>query len=83
MKPTSVSLAAALALSIALKVAAFAEAQHHVEKREVLLAVRDRIMLAPDGADANTAEGEDAGLDRCLANQFNYRADVDVAIEIA
>jgi hypothetical protein len=49
----------------------------------VLLTIGDRIVLAPDGADANAAEREDAGLDRCLANQFHDRANVDVAIEIA
>src|SRR3954447_20460300 len=43
------------------EVAAFAEPQHHVEKREVLLAVGDRIMLASDGADSDATEREDAG----------------------
>ena len=50
---------------------------------EVLLAVGDRIVLASDGANANTAEREDAGLDRGLANQFHDRAHVDAPIEIA
>src|SRR4051794_10646043 len=65
------------------EVAAFAEPQHHVEKSEVLLAVGDCIVLASDGADSNTSEREDAGLDRRLANQFHDRAHVDAPIEIA
>jgi hypothetical protein len=40
-------------------------------------------VLASDGADTNTAEREDAGLDRGFANQLHDRAHVDVAIEIA
>src|SRR3954451_12453140 len=53
------------------EVAAFAEPQHHVEKRQVRLAVGDRIMLASDGANPDAAEREDTGLDGGLANQFH------------
>src|SRR6185437_5942919 len=35
------------------QITAFAEPQHHVEEAEVRVAVRDRAMLAPHGADAN------------------------------
>src|SRR5438105_7229904 len=48
------------------KVAALAKPQHHVEKAVVRIAVGDGIMLAPERADANAAEREDAGLDRRL-----------------
>jgi hypothetical protein len=65
------------------EVAAFAEPQHHVEKAAILAAVGNRKVLAFDGADANTSEREDPGLDRGLANQFYDRAHVDAAIEIA
>ena len=51
-------------------------------KPKFLLAVGDRIVLASDGADANAAEREDAGLDRGLANQLHDRAHVDAPIEI-
>ena len=61
------------------EVAAFAEPQHHVEKAVIRSAVGDRVVLASDGADANTAEREDTGLDRGLANQLHDRAHVDVA----
>src|SRR4051812_3036612 len=43
------------------EVAALAKPQQHVEKGEVA-AVCNRIVLAPDGADANASEREDAGL---------------------
>src|SRR5438045_5545143 len=46
------------------EVAPFAEPQHHVEKAEIRSSVGNRIVLASDGADANAAEREDAGLDR-------------------
>src|SRR5204863_10042710 len=59
-----------------LEVTAFADAQHHVEKAVVLPGIGDRIMLAPDGADADAAEREDPGLDRRLAHDFAHRADV-------
>ena len=47
-----------------------------------LIAVRDRIVLAPDGADADAAEREDAGLDRGLADKLHDEAHVDAPIEI-
>src|SRR5215471_8052234 len=43
------------------KISAFAEPQHHVEKGKILAAVRDRIVLAFDRANADAAEREDAG----------------------
>src|SRR6185312_12156800 len=64
------------------EVAAFAEPQHHVEKGEVRIAVCDRVMLASDGANADAAEREDAGLDGGLADDRDDRADVDAAVEI-
>ena len=51
-------------------------------KPKFVLAVGDRIVLASDGADANAAEREDAGLDRGLANQLDDRAHVDAPVEI-
>jgi hypothetical protein len=65
------------------EVPAFAEAEHHVEKPVILAAVRDGVVFAPDSADADTSEREDAGLDRRLANQFHDRAHIDAPIEIA
>src|ERR1700749_4025639 len=44
------------------EVAAFAEPQHHVEETKVRIAVGNRVMLAPDRADADAAEWKDAGL---------------------
>src|SRR4051812_16930437 len=64
------------------QIAAFADAQHHVEKAVVLPRVRNRIMLASDGADADAAEREDAGLDRRLAHHLARRADVEAVVEI-
>src|SRR3954471_15805345 len=64
------------------QIAAFADAQHHVEKAVVLPRVRDRIMLASDGADADAAEREDAGLDRRVAHHLTRRADVEAVVEI-
>src|SRR6266702_7393516 len=55
------------------KVAALADAQHHVEKAVVLPGIGDRIMLALDGTDADAAEREDAGLDCRLAHHFANR----------
>ena len=52
-------------------------------KLKFLLAVGDRIVLAPDGANANTSEREDTGLDGGLANQLHDRAHVDAPVEIA
>src|SRR5712691_11438137 len=40
------------------EVAALAEPEHHVEKAEIGISVRDRIMVASDGADADAAERE-------------------------
>ena len=51
-------------------------------KPKLRLAVGDRIMLASDGADADAAEREDAGLDRGLADQLHDRAHVDARVEI-
>jgi hypothetical protein len=38
-------------------------------------------VLASDGADSDTAEREDAGIDRGLADQLHHLADVEAAIE--
>src|SRR3954466_13791542 len=64
------------------QIAAFADAQHHVEKAVVLPRVRNRIMLASDGANADAAEREDAGLDRRLAHHLARRTDVEAVVEI-
>src|SRR5260221_4035638 len=64
------------------EIAAFAEPQHHVEEGEVRIAVGDRIMLAPDGTDADAAEREDAGLDGGLADDLDDLAYVSAAVEI-
>ena len=48
-------------------------------KEKFVLAVGDGVVLASDGADANAAEREDAGLDRGLADQFDDLAHVDAA----
>src|SRR6478736_5428593 len=64
------------------QIAAFADAQHHVEKAVILPRVRNRIMLAFDSADADAAEREDAGLDRSLAHHLTRRADVEAVVEI-
>src|SRR5437868_11832425 len=65
------------------EVTSFTEAQHHVEEAVALPAVGDRIMLALDGADANAAEREDAGLDRGIADKFDHRGHVDESIDIS
>src|SRR5882672_266942 len=64
------------------EIAAFAEPEHHVEKAEIGISIRDRIMLTPDGADADAAEREDAGFNRCLADDFDGFAHVDKGVEI-
>src|SRR5579871_1412649 len=45
------------------EIAALAKPEHHVEKAVGRIAVGDRIVLAPDGADPDAAERKDAGLD--------------------
>src|SRR6201996_5463492 len=62
--------------------AAFAEPQPHVEEAEVRIAVGDRVVLASDGADADAAEREDAGLGRGLAYDFDHLGHVDALVEI-
>src|ERR1700730_4219358 len=42
------------------EIAALAEPQHHVQKAVARVAVGDRVMLAPDRADADAAKREDA-----------------------
>src|SRR6202035_5728868 len=64
------------------EIAAFAEAQHHVEKSEMGLAIGDGELLAADGADANAAERENPGLDRGLAHDFDDPGHVNPPIEI-
>src|SRR5579859_3169008 len=64
------------------EVAAFAEPEDHVEEGEVGIAVGDCKMLAFDGADADAAEREDAGLDRGLADDLDDLAHVDASVEI-
>src|SRR6478735_4495508 len=64
------------------QIAAFADAQHQVEKAVVLPRVGDRIMLAPDSANADAAERKDAGLHRRLAHHLARRADVEAVVEI-
>src|SRR5579872_6327025 len=64
------------------EVAAFAEPQHHVEKAVIEPAISDRIVLAADGADADAAEREDAGLDRGLAHDLDDLAHVEARVEI-
>src|SRR5579871_6493250 len=64
------------------EIAAFAEPQHHVEEGEVRIAVGDRVMLAFDGADADPAQREDAGLDRSLADDLDHLAHIDTLFEI-
>src|SRR4051794_9667726 len=65
------------------QITAFTDAQHHVEKAVILPRIGDGIMLASDGADADAAEREDAGLDRGLAHHLARRADVEAVVEIA
>ncbi len=64
------------------EVAPLAKPQHHVEEAKTLVAVGDRIVLAPDGADANAPERKDAGLDGGLADQLHDEAHVDASVEI-
>src|SRR5882724_12102784 len=64
------------------EVAALAEPEHHVEKAEIGISIRDRIMLAFDSADADAAEREDAGFNRGLADDFDGFAHVDKGVEI-
>ena len=62
--------------------ATFAEPQQHRQEREALAAVGDRVGLAADGADADAADREDAGLDRAAAHQFDDLGHVDLVVEI-
>src|SRR3954469_3040871 len=64
------------------QIAPLAEAEHHVEKAQVSLAVGDGVVLASDGADADAAEREYPGLHRGVADQFDDFAHIDLRIEI-
>ena len=64
------------------EVAALAEPEHHVEKTVTRLAIRDRKMLAADGADADAAERKNSGLDCGFADEFDNLAHVDGIVEI-
>src|SRR5207253_8207319 len=64
------------------EVAALAKPQHHVEETQIRPSVGDRIMLAPDRADPNAAERENAGFYRGPADDFDGRSHIETAIEI-
>src|SRR5690348_5178564 len=64
------------------EIATFAEPQYHVEEGEIRIAVRDRVILARNGAHADAAEREDAGLDRGFANDLDDLCHVDTFVEI-
>src|SRR6478735_4889409 len=64
------------------EIAALAEPQHHRKEAEIGVAVGDGVMLAFDGADADAAEREDAGLHRGLANDLDDFGHVDALVEI-
>src|ERR1700735_1626554 len=64
------------------EVAAFAQAQHHIEESEMGLAIGDGELLAADGADANAAERENSGLHRGLAHDFHDLSHVNPPIEV-
>src|SRR5436305_8408135 len=66
----------------ACEIAALAEPKHHGEKAEMRSAIADRIVFAPDGTDTDPANGENTGLDRCLADKFDDLAHIDSVVEV-
>src|SRR5436309_10030340 len=64
------------------EIAALAKPQHHGEKTEIGFPVRDRVMLAPDSANANAPDRKDSGFDRGLADEFDQLAHIDAGIEV-
>src|SRR4051794_19742138 len=64
------------------QVAAFAKTEHHVEESEVVASVGDGVVLASDSADPDATKREDAGLHRCLADDFAGCGHIDTAVEI-
>src|SRR5581483_598151 len=64
------------------EVAAFAKAQHHVEKAVIRSTIGNGIVLAADGANADAAERENAGLDRGLAHDLDDLAHVEAGVEV-
>ena len=57
-----------------------AKAQDHVEKAVLRIAVRDGVIFAADGANANAAERN--VLDRRLSNRFDDLADIQTGFEV-
>src|SRR5450756_1389899 len=64
------------------EVAPFAEPQHHGEKPEMRIAVGDRVMFAPECANANPPERKNPGFHRGLADELDDLAHVQALIEI-
>src|SRR4029079_13339381 len=64
------------------EIAPLAKPQHHGEKTEIRFPVRDCVVLATDGADANAPERKDPGFDCGLADDFDQLAHVDAGIEV-
>ena len=64
------------------EIAPLAKPQHHVEKAEMRAAVGNGVVLATDGTNPNTAERENAGLHRRLADHFDDLAHIEAGIEI-
>src|SRR5436190_18719504 len=65
------------------EIAALAKPQDHREKTEIRFPIRDRVMLAADGAHANAPDWKDAGFDRGLADEFDQLAHIHAGIEVS
>src|SRR3954453_15546974 len=65
------------------EIAALAKPQDHREKTEIRFPIRDRVMLAADGAHANAPDWKDAGFDRGLADEFDQLANIHAGIEVS
>ncbi len=64
------------------EVAALANAQHQRHKAELRVAVGDRIVVAADGADADAAKREYAGLDRGASDHLDHLAHIGALSEV-
>src|SRR6185437_4929846 len=64
------------------EIAPLAEPQHHRKKAQIGVAVGDGVVLAFDGADADAAEREDAGLHRGFADDVDDLGHVDALVHV-